>query len=167
MRPPIAGQMPFTSPGDFNTPNEADFAHAGWVINKAAESGIVVFLAPFYLGYGCGSQGWWCSQVKGSSPATLRSYGRYVGSRYMGFSNITWSIGGDGDPAANGVAKVQEFVSGIQEFDNTHLFTAYSCPEQVACLYSLALLGRSGGTYGLKVGGRDHHFPARTDGNIN
>jgi hypothetical protein len=34
------GQGPFTTPGDFTTPNEEYFAHADWVIRKAGEYGI-------------------------------------------------------------------------------------------------------------------------------
>ena len=37
---------PFTTPGDFSTPNEAYFAYADWVIQKAAEARICVFVAP-------------------------------------------------------------------------------------------------------------------------
>ena len=33
------GQAPFRTPGDLSTPNEAYFAHADWVIRRAAESG--------------------------------------------------------------------------------------------------------------------------------
>lgn len=128
----LANQAPFTTPGKFNTPNEAYFAHADWIINKALEKGIVVLLDPLYLGYQCESEGW-CSEVKASLPATLRDYGRFVGKRYSSFPNIIWLIGGDTDPVANGVAdKVKEFVAGIREFDNTHLFTAHNGPEQAA-----------------------------------
>lgn len=128
----LAGQVPFTTPGNFNTPNEAYFAHADWIINKAAEKGIAVLLAPLYLGYQCGNEGW-CSEVKASSLATMRNYGRYVGNRYKNFPNIIWLIGGDTDPVANGVAaKVREFVAGLQEFDNSRLVTAHNGPEQAA-----------------------------------
>ncbi|MGH8628877.1 MAG: DUF4038 domain-containing protein, partial [Gammaproteobacteria bacterium] len=44
----LAGQPPFTTPGNFNTPNEAYFDHVDWVIKKAAEKGLVVLLAPLY-----------------------------------------------------------------------------------------------------------------------
>ena len=52
-KPPFneAGDAPFTTPGDFSTPNEKYFAHADWVIHKAGEYGIQVMLAPMYLGY--------------------------------------------------------------------------------------------------------------------
>ena len=128
----LAGQAPFTTPGDFNTPNEAYFSHADWVINKAAENGIVVLLAPIYLGYDCGSEGW-CVEVKASSLTTMRNYGRYLGNRYKSFPNIIWVIGGDTDPVANGVdQKMREFVAGVREFDKTHLFTAHNGRGQAA-----------------------------------
>lgn len=126
------GNHPFETFGDFDTPNEAYFAHADWVINKAAEKGIVVLLAPLYLGWNCGGEGW-CEQVKNSSLATMRDYGYWLGNRYRTFNNIIWLIGGDTDPVANGVAsKVRQFVAGIQEADGTHLFSAHNGPEQSA-----------------------------------
>jgi hypothetical protein len=128
----IFGQQPFTSPGNFNTPNEAYFAHADWVINKAAEKGIVVFLFPLYLGYQCGSQGW-CAEVQNSSLATMRDWGRYVGERYKNFPNIVWMIGGDEDPAAYGVVdEVREFVAGLRERDTVHLISTHNGLEQSA-----------------------------------
>lgn len=128
----LAGQAPFTIPGDFNSPNESYFSHADWVINEAAKKGLVVLLAPLYLGYRCGSEGW-CADVKASSVATMRNYGRYVGNRYKNFPNIIWLIGGDTDPVADGVAeKVSEFVAGMREFDKVHLFTSHNAPEQAA-----------------------------------
>src|SRR5271169_1729065 len=42
----VYGVDPFTTPGDFSTPNEAYFAHADWVIKKAAENNILVLLVP-------------------------------------------------------------------------------------------------------------------------
>ncbi|BAV34006.1 hypothetical protein SCL_1703 [Sulfuricaulis limicola] len=128
----LAGQVPFAAAGDFSAPVEAYFAHADWVIKKAAEKGIVVLLAPIYLGYDCGSEGW-CSDVKSSSLATMRSYGRYVGNRYKNFPNIIWLIGGDADPVANGVAaKLREFVAGVREVDTGHLMTAHNARNQAA-----------------------------------
>jgi Protein of unknown function (DUF4038) len=78
--------QPFTTAGNFNTPNEAYFAHADWVISDAAAKGILVLLDPLYLGSGCGSEGW-CAEVKNSSTATMRNWGNYVGTRYKKFSN--------------------------------------------------------------------------------
>jgi len=44
------GQAPFRTPGDFATTNEAYFAHADWVLRRAAESGMAMLLDPLYLG---------------------------------------------------------------------------------------------------------------------
>ncbi len=126
------GVQPFTTSGNFGTPNEAYFAHADWVLTKAAEKGLVVLLDPLYLGWECGIDGW-CAEVKASSFATMRSYGRYLGARYRSFPNIVWLVGGDTDPVANGVAeKVREFVEGVRENDTVHLFSAANAPEQAA-----------------------------------
>ena len=47
----IYGEDPFTTVGDFTTPNEKYFQHADWVISKAAEYNIAVLLCPMFLGY--------------------------------------------------------------------------------------------------------------------
>jgi hypothetical protein len=128
----IFGDQPFTTPGDFNTPNDAYFAHADYVLTKADERGMIVLLAPLYLGYQCGGQGW-CGEVRDSSLATMRAWGRYVGNRYRNFSNIIWLIGADVDPVAAGVAdKVREVVAGIREMGAAQLMTAGNAPEQSA-----------------------------------
>ena len=124
------GDRPFTTPGNFTTPNEAYFAHADWVINNAMQKGLVVLFAPLYLGYQCGSEGW-CAEVKSSSLATMRSWGQYVGNRYKNFPNIIWLIGADVDPTPV-ASKVREFVAGIKDFDTVHLMSAHNAPEQAA-----------------------------------
>jgi len=45
------GEAPFSKPGDFATPSERYFAHADWVLRRAADKGIVILLAPMHLGY--------------------------------------------------------------------------------------------------------------------
>jgi chitodextrinase len=121
----IYGDAPFTG-ATFSTPNEAYFAHADWIIGKAAEKGIVVLLAPLYLGGACNSEGW-CSEVRASSTATMRAWGRYVGNRYKSFPNVVWVIGGDTDPVQEGIAsKIREFVAGIRDYDTVHLITAHN-----------------------------------------
>src|SRR6185436_7065290 len=42
---------PFTTPGDYGTPNEAYFAHADQIIQMAASKGMLVLLTPSYLGF--------------------------------------------------------------------------------------------------------------------
>ena len=50
------GQQPFLRPGDYTAPNEAYFAHADWVLRRAAATGFLVLLTPSYTGC-CGDAG--------------------------------------------------------------------------------------------------------------
>jgi hypothetical protein len=124
------GQAPFLTPGDFSTPNEKYFEHADWVIHKAAEKGIQVFLAPIYLGY-IGTEEGWVEEALSNGPEKCRNWGRYVGKRYAGFDNIVWLIGGDRNPE-KAREEVDAIVRGIQEFDSRHIFTAHCHPENSA-----------------------------------
>jgi len=121
------GDGPFTTPGDFSTPNEKYFAHSDWVIRKAAEKGIQVFLAPIYLGY-IGTDEGWIEEALANGPEKCRAWGRFVGKRYRDFDNLVWLIGGDRDPG-NALGNVNAVVSGIKDFDTRHLFTAHCHPE--------------------------------------
>jgi hypothetical protein len=124
------GQGPFTTPGDFSTPNEKYFEHADWVIKKAAEKGFQVFLAPIYLGY-VGTDEGWVEEALKNGPEKSRTWGRYVGKRYRDFDNLVWMIGGDRNPDTARV-DVDAIVAGIQEFDSRHLITAHCHPENSA-----------------------------------
>jgi hypothetical protein len=97
-----AGDAPFTTAGDFSTPNEAYFAHADAVIDAAASQGIAVLLAPAYLGYAGTDEGWSAEMsVMGNATGAPKcdTYGRSVGQRYAGKTNIVWLWGGDTTPA--------------------------------------------------------------------
>jgi len=124
------GEGPFTTPGDFSAPNEKYFQHADWVIRKAAEKGIQVFLAPIYLGY-IGTDEGWVEEVLKNGPEKCRGWGLYVGKRYRDFDNLVWLIGGDRNPD-KGRAEIDAFVAGVKEVDHRHLFTAHCHPENSA-----------------------------------
>jgi len=121
------GEGPFTTPGDFSTPNEKYFAHADWVIKKAGEKGIQVVLAPAYLGYEGLEEGWY-EEVLANGPAKCREYGRYLGNRYKHFDNLLWLMGGDRNPG-KALPEVHEIALGVEENDKRHLFTAHVAPE--------------------------------------
>ena len=123
------GALPFTG-APFATPNEAYFAHADQVITAAGQNGITVLLAPVYLGFACGSEGW-CAEVEAASTGDMRAWGRFLGARYQAFDNIVWLIGGDADPTPVR-AKLLEVVAGIREFDTVHLITAHNQPGSTA-----------------------------------
>jgi hypothetical protein len=121
------GEGPFTTPGDFSTPNEKYFAQADWVIKKAGEKGIQVLLAPAYLGYAGLDEGWY-EEVLANGPAKCRDYGRYLGKRYKDFDNLVWLISGDRNPG-EALEGVRALALGIKENDPRHLFTAHVAPE--------------------------------------
>jgi hypothetical protein len=136
-KPPLnaAGDPPFTTPGDFTTPNEKYFAHADQVIREAGEYGMQVLLTPIYLGY-VGTDEGWIEELRKLQPEKCLEYGRYLGRRYKDFDNIIWVMGGDRNPK-DVIEKVDLIALGIREFDKRHLFTAHgnstpSTPEQFA-----------------------------------
>jgi hypothetical protein len=128
----IYGQSPFTG-ADFTTPNPDYFAHADYIIQSAAQQGIVVLLAPLYLGAGCGSEGW-CAEVNAAPTSAMTTWGSYVGNRYKNYDNIVWVIGGDVDPTSpsNVLPKVTAFVNALKAADTRHLITAHPGPNQTA-----------------------------------
>jgi hypothetical protein len=91
------GDAPFLTPGDFSTPNEAYFAHAAYVINLAAQKGIMVLLAPAYMGTGGGSEGWY-QEMAANGTTKLSNYGTYLANRFRPYDNILWVEGGDYNP---------------------------------------------------------------------
>ena len=96
-----SGDAPFTTAGDFSTPNEAYFAHADAVINAAASQGIAVLLAPAYLGYTGTDEGWsaeMSTMGKAAGAPKCSTYGQFVGQRYAHSTNIVWLWGGDTTP---------------------------------------------------------------------
>jgi hypothetical protein len=122
----IYNEPPFHNKS-FISPNENYFSHADYVIQAAAQRGIVVLLCPLYLGWEYGDEGW-AEDVKNADLADLRSWGQYVGKRYANNDNIIWCIGGDADPSQL-KDKLLECVKGILEYDNRHLFTCHNNPE--------------------------------------
>lgn len=124
------GEAPFTVPGDLATPNEAYFAHADWVIDRAAEKGILLLLTPCYLGYP-GTDAGWYEEVLAAGASASRDYGRWLGARYKDKANIIWMMGGDRNPDA-ALPMVDAMALGIKERDPNHLFTAHTLRENTA-----------------------------------
>jgi Protein of unknown function (DUF4038)/Putative collagen-binding domain of a collagenase len=117
------GDPPFLTPGRFDTPNEAYFAHADWVIQRAYEEGFLVLLAPSYAGAGGGHEGWY-QEMLANGVDKLREYGRYVGRRYRRFPNIVWVENGDYNPPRKDIVRAVE--EGIHESDPGALQTVHN-----------------------------------------
>jgi hypothetical protein len=112
------GLLPFKTPDDFTTPNEAYFARCDRMIRLAEKHGLLVILDP-------------CETIDHlkpllrNGPEKCREYGRYLGSRYQGFDNLLWMHGNDfqtwQDPAHDAV--VLAVARGIRDRDSRHLHT--------------------------------------------
>jgi hypothetical protein len=127
----IYGTAPFTGAA-FTTPNEAYFSRVDHILQSAADRGMVVLLAPLYVGFACGDDGW-AAELRNSSLADLTSWGTYLGTRYQGADNLVWMIGGDVDPGnCSAKPKLEAMVAGIQAHDTRHLFTAHNGRTQMA-----------------------------------
>jgi hypothetical protein len=117
------GVGPFTTPGDFSTPNEPYFAFADTVIRKAAAKGILVLLTPAYLGYPASGHGW-STEMAQNGVTKLKSYGNYLGNRYRTQPNILWVNAGDSPTPDKSL--VDAVATGIRMVDTVHLQTAHA-----------------------------------------
>ena len=115
----MAGNQPFTGQhrAFIDPPNEAYFAYADWVINRADQLGLYVMLDPSYMGFGGGDEGFYQDMVS-AGPTKMRQWGEYVGNRYKDFTNIIWVEGGDFSPPASGKELVNQVALGIEEFSS-------------------------------------------------
>ena len=123
------GEHPFTNPLDLSTPNDRYFDYADWVLQKCAEYGFVVWLAPLYLGYRnpIDTEGWYY-EARMSGTNRCYRYGRYLGERYANFKNIVWMMGGDRNP--DGLQdELNSLLMGIKLMDKENLFTAHHHPD--------------------------------------
>lgn len=122
----IYGEPPFTEPGNFAKPNEAYFAHADWILNRAREAGLLVLLTPAYTGTSGGAEGWWAAMTQ-NGPEILKDYGRFLGERYQSFDNIIWVNGGDYDPPDKSL--VSAIAEGLKSAAPAQLHTVHNAPE--------------------------------------
>jgi hypothetical protein len=128
----VYGQGPFLTPGDFSTPNDAYFDHAEYVIRRAAAKGILVMLAPAYMGWGGGVEGWY-QEMRRNGAAKLRSYGRYLANRFRDYDNILWVHGGDYNPPD--LTLLRAIPNGIRELDSRWLHTFHGSRGTTATEY--------------------------------
>jgi Protein of unknown function (DUF4038)/Putative collagen-binding domain of a collagenase len=134
----VYGDDPFSTPGDFATPNERYFEHVDWVLREAERRGILVLVVPTYLGhpsphaygdrYGYDIPEGWFAEVMANGVEKCRDLGRLLGRRFEGFDNVIWTMGGDRNPG-EALEHVRAMAAGILESDGRHLFTAHVLPE--------------------------------------
>jgi hypothetical protein len=134
----LNGDEPFTTPGDFTTPNEAYWAHAERVLDLARARGIIVIAYPTFLGYPNphypgyeGQAEGWYDEVVANGAEGCRAYGEYLGRRFGGYENIIWSIGADRNPE-NAWTGLEAMAAGIKATAPDCLMTAQMMPEHSA-----------------------------------
>jgi hypothetical protein len=131
----LAGREPFEKPGDIGTPSDHYFDAAERVLAACAERGMLVILAPAYVGYrrdrGPGISphlDGWHDEIIATGPAGCRRYGEYLGRRFSRFTNIIWCIGGDWHPDDTRPG-LDAIAAGLRSAGITTLFTAHPHPE--------------------------------------
>jgi hypothetical protein len=112
--PNANGDKPLLN-NDPTTPNEAYFKHVDFVIDRAAELGLVIGLLPtwgdklFKNSWGAGPEIF--------NPTNARTYGQWIGNRYRNRHNIIWILGGDRQPRddSNDLAVWRAMAAGIEQ----------------------------------------------------
>jgi hypothetical protein len=114
----IDGILPFATPGDLSTPNEAFFARVDHMLAIAARHGVNVFLVPAETGS-------FLSVMVSNGEAKSRAYGQYLGTRYKDVDNIVWMSGNDYQDwrTASNDAVVTAVAMGIKDKDSRHIHT--------------------------------------------
>jgi hypothetical protein len=112
------GVAPFTTAGDFSTPNETYFSRCDTVINSAKSNGLTVILDPI-------DTGGFISVIASNGLTKCEALGEYLGNRYKDFDNIIWMSGSDFQlwttPSDDAVVKA--IASGIKAKDTRHIQT--------------------------------------------
>jgi len=122
------GEEPFGRSGDFSTPNGRYFDRVVAFVDRAAAHGLVVLIAPCYLGFDGGPEGWWEQLV---APANTRDvcfrFGAYLGERLNRCRNVIWLAGGDfaPPPGSEGEARLWHILRGIQSSGSPLLWTGH------------------------------------------
>lgn len=110
--PNANGDLPLLH-DDPTKPNESYFKHVDYIIDRAAEEGLVIGLLPT-----------WGDKVtikwgKGPvifNPENALIYGRWLGDRYKERKNIIWILGGDRNPENETDLKIwRAMAAGIRE----------------------------------------------------
>jgi Protein of unknown function (DUF4038)/Putative collagen-binding domain of a collagenase len=148
---------------DFSKPNEAYFAFADSIIDLAALKGMLVNLAPMFLGFNGKDSGWWAELTNRVNTQTVvYDFGLYIGNRYKNRRNIIWIIGGDyfPPPGSEGEARLLKFMQGIKAAGATQLWSgdwsasclstdeeAFAPLMNLNAVYTYGVLGHPGATY--------------------
>lgn len=130
----VLGNQPFTTTDaiDFDAPSDTYFNRArDYLVSPAYDRDILLIMAPAYLGYQGGSQGFW-PQIQNESTATMQAWGEYLGTKFAAYPNIMWNMGGDWYDAA-ALTRINAVQTGLAATGNANWkYTYHSNPEDSA-----------------------------------
>ena len=108
------GETPLLN-DDPTKPNEAYFKHVDYIVDKAAQYGLMIGFLPTWGDKI--NKSTWGKGPEIFTPDNARTYGRYLGNRYKARPNIIWILGGDRNPRAgtSDLAIWRAMAEGIQE----------------------------------------------------
>ena len=110
-KPNAYGDLPLID-DDPTKPNENYFKQVDYIIDKAAQNGLVIGLLPTW-----GDKVRMDSWGKGPvifNPENAYLYGRWIASRYKNRNNIIWILGGDRNPESENELKIwRSMAAGI------------------------------------------------------
>jgi hypothetical protein len=133
-----AGQRPLQN-DDFTRPNEPYFAHVERVVRVADSLGILLNIAPFWIGccregYGVGGN----EVFAKNGTAKTRQMGEYLGKRFGRYKNILWTMGGDNDPRTIR-REIEAMAEGLRATAPQQLITYHaSAPHSSTDLFQYA-----------------------------
>jgi hypothetical protein len=117
------GNVAFQPELDITQPVEDYWRYADAVMDEAAARGFFVIMSDLWYGYG---DGLWMHHV---TPASARTYGHFLGRRYVRFKNLMWMHCGDRNPDERLAECANELARAIRREAPHHLHTAHLSPE--------------------------------------
>lgn len=132
------GQTPFDAEHDLSHVNEAYFAYADKVIQKATDKGFLLTIAPLWSG--CCGEGWAgmfdgkLKPLNVNGPQKARAYGQFLGARYANYKNIVWLMGGDHNPDQS-FHLICNIAEGIHENAPKHFITVHNAPDSSSAAF--------------------------------
>lgn len=127
----VDGVAPFTTTShtaaSFQSMVDAYWQRVDYIVQQAKNRDILCMINPAYLGFGGGSgtsgdQGW-DYQVNAATAGNLQTYGANLQTRYGGYGNVIWCLGGDYVPAD--VTKQWNIATGIRSVSTDVIITAH------------------------------------------
>ena len=110
------GDAPFNG-ADFTNLNSAYWNYIDHIMQRCRVYGITVVVMPAFMGLN-DLQGYH-SIFYNSSDAVVQGYASFLGTRYKGFPNLIWALGGDADPNnAAMYAKLNTFAVTLKAADH-------------------------------------------------